>query len=345
MKVLVTGAFGNIGTSTVEALLKQGHTVRCFDVKTRANQKVARKFRGQIEVVWGDLRRPQDVTAAVRDQDVVAHLAFIIPKMSVTGVESEKHPELARAVNVGGTRNLLDAMEAQPKPPRLIFTSSFHIYGRTEDQPPPRTAFDPVRPIEHYARHKVECEEMVRASGLEWTILRLAATLPLAIRLDPGMFDVPLDNRMEFVHTRDVGLAVANAVNSEEVWGKVLLIGGGPKCQFHYRDIVQRILEAMGVGMLPAEAFNTVPFPTDWLDTSESQKLLHYQQHDFDDYVREMLGLIGYRRYLIRLFRPLVRAWLLRQSPYLHRPGSMFPYWLIFWGDKAQTSSPNEFRS
>ncbi|HIC90175.1 MAG TPA: NAD(P)-dependent oxidoreductase [Anaerolineae bacterium] len=218
MKVLVTGAFGNIGTSTVEALLKQGHTVRCFDVKTRANQKVARKFRGQIEVVWGDLRRPQDVTAAVRDQDVVAHLAFIIPKMSVTGVESEKHPELARAVNVGGTRNLLDAMEAQPKPPRLIFTSSFHIYGRTEDQPPPRTAFDPVRPIEHYARHKVECEEMVRASGLEWTILRLAATLPLAIRLDPGMFDVPLDNRMEFVHTRDVGLAVANAVNSEEVY-------------------------------------------------------------------------------------------------------------------------------
>jgi len=34
MKVLITGAFGNIGTSAIDKLLKQGHKVRGFDLKT-----------------------------------------------------------------------------------------------------------------------------------------------------------------------------------------------------------------------------------------------------------------------------------------------------------------------
>ena len=316
MNVLLTGAFGNVGTSALEELSRQGHTVRCFDLKTRANEKRARKLGGQIEVLWGDLRRPQDVAAAVRDQEVVVHLAFIIPKLSATGVESEDRPDWARAINVGGTRNLIEAMRALSKPPRLIFASSYHVYGRTQDQPPPRTVSDPVQPIEHYAHHKVECEQMVRSSGLEWAILRLAAAMPFAMRLDSGMFDVPLDNRIEFVHTRDVGLAIANAVSSQDVWGKILLIGGGRRCQYYYREIAQGVLDAIGVGMLPREAFSSTPFPTDWVDTAESQRLLRYQRRDLGDYIREMSALLGFRRRLIRLFRPLVRLWLLRKSPY-----------------------------
>ena len=322
MRVLLTGAFGNVGTSALGELLRQGHTVRCFDLRTKANEQATRRFKGQIEVVWGDLRRPEDVAAAVRDQDVVVHLAFIIPKLSATGVESEARPDWAREVNVGGTRNLLDAMKALPRPPKLIFTSSYHVYGRTQEQPPPRTVADPVQPIEHYTHHKVACEWMVRASGLDWTIFRLAATLPLAIQLDPGMFDVPLENRMEFVYTRDVGLAIANGVSSEDVWGKILLIGGGPRCQYTYREIVGRILEAMGVGMLPEEAFGSTPFCTDWLDTTESQALLDYQRCDLEDYVQEMVALLGTRRHLIRVFRPIVRRWLLRKSPYFRDSGS-----------------------
>jgi len=301
MKVLLTGAFGNIGTSTLEELVKQGHIVRCFDLK---------------EVVWGDLRRPEDVAAAVRDQEVVVHLAFIIPKLSATGVESEARPAWAREINVGGTRNLLDAMKALPKPPKIIFTSTYHVYGRTQDQPPPRTVWDPLQPVEHYAVHKVECEQMVKSFGLEWAILRLSAVLPLAIQLDPGMFDVPLNNRMEYVHTRDVGLALANAISSEKVWGKTLLIGGGERCQYYYREIVGRILDAMGVGKLPEEAFGSTPFCTDWVDTTESQRILNYQRRDLGDYIREMMALLGYRLHLIRLFRPIVRHWLLNKSPY-----------------------------
>lgn len=317
MKVMVTGPFGNVGMSTVEELLKRGHTVRCFDLPTRRNRRTARRVRARVDVAWGDLRSQRDVADAVRGQDVVVHLAFIIPKMSATGVESEDRPGWAREINVGGTENLLYAMRDLATPPKLVFTSSYHVYGRTQDQAPPRTVLDPVCPTEHYTYHKVACEEMVRSSGLAWTIFRLAAALPLAIRMDPGMFDVPLDNRMEFVHTRDVGTAIANGVSSPDVWGKTLHIGGGPRCQYVYREIVGRILEAMGVGMLPEQAFGSVPFPTDWVDTTEGQALLSYQQRDLSHYIADITALLGYRRHLTRVFRPIVRSWLLRKSPYL----------------------------
>ena len=316
MNILITGAFGNIGQSTLEELLRRGHKVRSFDLQTKRNKRIAQRYGNSIEIVWGDLRNYEEVVRAVEGQEVIVHLAFIIPKLSAVGIESEEQPDLAYQVNVEGTRNLIMAMKAQPRPPRLIFPSSVHVYGQTQDQPPPRRVDDPVNPVEHYSRHKVLCEQMIKESGLEWVIMRFGAALPIDIRLDPGMFDVPLDNRIEFIHTRDVGIAIANAVNHPEVWGKVLLIGGGPRCQFYYREMVARILEAIGVGMLPEEAFSTVPFPVDWLDTRESQQLLQYQQRTLDDYISDMITALGFRRYLIRAFRPLVRWWLLRQSPY-----------------------------
>ena len=319
MKVLLTGAFGNEGISSLDALLAQGHEVRCLDLPTPANRRAARRYGDRIGVVWGDVRNPADVAQAVRDQDVVVHLAYIIPKLSVTGIGSEDRPELAREVNVGGTCNLVDACLAQPKPPRFLFTSSLHVFGRTHDLLPPRTVNDPVQATEHYSQHKIECEEMLRTSGLTWSIFRLGAVLPLAIKLDPGMFDVPLDNRIEYVHTRDVGLAIANAVKGDDVWGKVLLIGGGPRCQLTFRQVTETVLAAAGVGMLPDNAFATIPFPTDWLDTTESEALLHYQRYDLKDYAREMAALLGWRRGLAHAFRPLVRGFLLRQSPHLRR--------------------------
>ena len=320
MNVLLTGAFGNIGTSTLGELIRAGHRVRCFDLPTPANRATAlrygRELGENLQVAWGDLRQPEEVAAAVCGQDVVVHLAFIIPKLSITGFESELRPDWAREINVGGTRNLIQAMKLLPAPPRLMFTSSYHVFGQTQDQPPPRTVWDPVQPIEHYAHHKVECERLVRTSGLEWSIYRLSAALPFAIKLDPGMFDVPLDNRMEFVHSRDIGLAIANGMSQPDIWRKVLLIGGGARCQYYYREIVERVLAAAGMGMLPPEAFSQVQFATDWVDTGESQRLLAYQTRTLDDYIREMKAALGARRWLFRAARPLARRILLSRSPY-----------------------------
>jgi nucleoside-diphosphate-sugar epimerase len=320
---MLTGAFGNVGQSALAELVQCGHTVRCFDMLTRANARTARRLHrryaraeGAFEVVWGDLRNRQNLVDAARDQGVVVHLAFIIPKLSATGVESEDRPAWAREINVGGTRNLIQALKAQPRPPKLLFASSYHIYGRTQDQNPPRTLADPVHPIEHYAQHKVECEKLVRNSGLQWAIFRLAAALPLSIRMDRGMFDIPLDNRMEFVHTRDVGTAICHAVSTPDVWRRTLLIGGGPRCQYRYGDITRRVLEGLGVGMLPSQAFGGPAFPTDWLDTTESEALLHYQHRDLGDYVRDMRRLLGFQRFWIQVFRPLVRLVVLRRSSY-----------------------------
>jgi hypothetical protein len=136
-----------------------------------------------------------------------------------------------------------------------------------------------------------------------------------------------------------VGLAFANAVTCPEAAGKVLHIGGGPRCQYLYREITGKVLAGMGLGPLPEEAFTTVPFPTDWLDTAESQRLLAYQRHTLDDYVQDMRAELGYRRYLVRVFQPLVRYLLLKQSPY-YRAGRNGWIYGLAQGWKALKKGP-----
>jgi UDP-glucose 4-epimerase len=316
MKVLLTGPFGNIGTTTLENLLQQGHQVRCFDYKTSENEEKANRYEGRIETIWGDVRKPEDLAAAVRDRDVVIHLAFIIP------ITSEVDPERSQQVNVEGTRNLLNAIKKASPTPRVLFASSTTVFGPTQDQPPPRKASDPVNPTLHYTRHKVECEQMVMESGLDWIILRFAAVTPVLFKFNPTMFYLSPDSRMEFAHFRDVGLAVANAVSCDEAWGKTLLIGGGPGSQMYYRDYIGRSMETVGVGRLPDDAFGTIPSSLDWIDTTESQRLLNYQQHSFEDWLAERAALLGYKRYMIRVLRPIYRRRMLRQSPFYKTKGA-----------------------
>ena len=68
--------------------------------------------------------------------------------------------------------------------------------------------------------------------------------------------------------------------------------------------------------MLPDEAFSDIPFPTDWLDTTESQRLLHYQRRTLDDYADELAQRLGFLRTLARWFKPIVRMVMLYRSPF-----------------------------
>jgi nucleoside-diphosphate-sugar epimerase len=312
VRVLVTGGLGNVGRSCLAELLQQKHEVRCLDLKTQANWKQAKRFVGKVELAWGDLRQPSDVASAAQGQDVVVHAAFILPPAS------DEHPELAQAVNVGGTRNLLEAAKRLSQPPKIIFISSFSVYGACQHKLPPRTASDPVQPMDNYNQHKVECERMVRESGLDWAIFRLGVVPPKSLGgFTPKMFDTPPGQRTEFVHPDDVGLAVANAVTCPEVWGKILLIGGGHSSQIYFRDFVGGMMGAMGIGRLPDRAFATTACAfSDWIDTMESQRLLHYQRHSFEDFTKEIAASLGPLRYGLRLLSPLVRWWMLSQSPY-----------------------------
>ena len=316
MNILITGSMGNIGSSTLAALQGRGHRITCFDLPTRANRRLAKRLPSDVRMCWGDIRQAADIAAAVVNQEVVVHLAAIIPELSHTGERSEGRPDAAYQVNVGGMKNLISALQAMPVPASIVFTSTLHVYGLTQHLAPPRSVHDPVKPVEHYARQKVVCEALLRESGLRWTVLRLGAAIPIQLVMNPAMFLIPLTNRIEYVHTLDVGVAIANAIQTQEVWFKTLLIGGGERCQLRYGDMLNAFMQVLGQASLPKRAFNTVDYSVDWLDTRESQQLLKYQQRTYDDYVHALTALLGPWLPLVRWCRPVVRWLILRQSPY-----------------------------
>jgi nucleoside-diphosphate-sugar epimerase len=317
VKVLLTGAFGNIGFSTVEELLRQSHTVSCFDQRNRQTEKKARLVEERVRVIWGDLRSSEDVAGAVQDQDVIVHLGYVIPP------DIENDPKMAQRVNMDGTRYILEAAQQQARPPKILFASSLDVFGFTQNQPPPRKVTDPVQVTDDYTGQKLYGEARVRNSGLIWSIYRFADVPPLAPRRPhPIMYRIPLDTRFEMLHTHDAGLAIVNGIVGDAIWGKVMLIGGGSTCQVRYRDYLGRILDAMGIGMLPEAAFGHDPYCTDWLDTEESERLLHYQRHSFDEIIQDVVKYSAPSApvmWLMPLLRPLARRWILGLSPYNKR--------------------------
>jgi UDP-glucose 4-epimerase len=312
MTILLTGAFGNVGSHTLPELLRRGHDVRCLARLSTANRRKAKEFG--VTPVWGDLTDPAAVARAVAGVDTVIHLAALIPPAA------DEHPEVARKTNVDGTANVIAACLAQPEPPRLLFTSTFDVHGFTQAAPPPRHVDDPLVATNPYTAHKIECEALIRSSGLPWAIFRLADVPILGIRdPHPIMFEIGLDNRIESLHADDAGLAIANALDTPEVWGRVLFVGGGPSCQLTYREYLTRLLAAMGVDPLPDNAFSEAEYATDWVDTVESEALLRYQWHSFDDIAEAIAASLGWKRRLASAASPLARAAILRLSPYYRR--------------------------
>ena len=309
MRILVTGGFGNIGSHTLPELVRRGHQVRVLSRLSTAARKLAGELR--VATVWGDITNPTVLARAIQGVDTVVHLAALIPP------EADERPDEARKTNVDGTANVIAACSARPDPPRLLFTSTFDVHGHTLAKVPPRHIDDPLVATNPYTDHKIQCEAMVRASGLRWCIFRMA-DVPILGPRDPHpiMFEIGLQNRIEALHADDAGLAIANAVETPEVWGRILFVGGGPSCQLTYREYLTRMLGAMGVDPLPDEAFSTAEYATDWVDTEESQALLRYQRHTFDDITAAVAASMPWRRRLATAAGPLAKAAILRLSPY-----------------------------
>ena len=97
----------------------------------------------------------------------------------------------------------------------------------------------------------------------------------------------------------------------------------GSGCQLYYRDFIQQLTDVMGIRPLPDNAFALPPSsPLDWVDSTESQNLLNYQKHSFEDFIRDIPASMGPTRYLVRLLGPLIRRSILSQSgqsPYLRQ--------------------------
>jgi nucleoside-diphosphate-sugar epimerase len=310
--VLVTGPFGNVGSHTVPELLRRGHTVRTLARLSTANRRAAGRLK--VQPFWGDITNPDAVARAVEGVDTVIHLAALIPP------GADERPDEARRTNVDGTANVLAACEAQSTKPRLLFTSTFDVHGHTLHKPPPRHVDDPLEATDPYTEHKIECERMIQASTVDWCILRLTDVPVLGARdPHPIMFEIGLDNRIEALHADDAGLALANALETPAVWGRILFVGGGPSCQVTYRQYLAKLLAAMNIEPLPDEAFSTKEYATDWVDSEESQALLRYQRHSFDDIAEAIAASLGWKRRIAAAAGPLARASILRLSAYYRK--------------------------
>ena len=315
MHVLVTGAFGRLGQETVARLLEEGHSVVAFDAPTPRNRKAARLFDGRAECIWGDIRNPDEVGSAVAGSDAIIHNAGILAPLS------EKEPELAHGVNVIGTRHLLDAMTRIATPPVIVFASSLSVCGPREPSDPPLTSADPTRPTDNYTSNKAECERMLQESGLPYVILRIGVSV--GEKLTPGdlsadvfrmLFAIDPETKMEWVHPKDVALAQVRAIETPEVQGKILMIGGGEECRLTFGEFYGSMFEATGVGRFPREAYGAGRYYTDWLDTRESQALLHYQRVSFRRFIEKLRHASRFTRWLVRLLSPIIRWLMLRYS-------------------------------
>lgn len=318
MKVLLTGALGNVGEYTIQGLLAEGHTVVAFDLQTPAAQRRAAKLSDRVQIVWGNITDPSSIRNALDGVDAVIHLAGMVPP------NVDKNVALSTKVNVGGTKNLIEQMEASTKAKRLIFASSVGVFGDVQNREPPLRADTPVSPTDEYGRQKVASENAIRSSSLQWTILRLGAAVPtrvLGSHYDPRAgFEISADARIEFIHPADAGVAFARAAGCSEAVGKILYVGGGKQCQMIALPFYNTLMDPIGIGPVPAEAFAKAEHPRftgDWLDTDESQRLLQYQTRGMDELKEDLKNGLGALVPLVRMLRPIATWFYVRSSPYL----------------------------
>jgi D-erythronate 2-dehydrogenase len=351
MTVLVTGAFGLVGSATVKQLAAAGQHVVATDLDIEANRKKAEKLPPNVTARYADLTDPAAVDALVAEvaPAAIVHLAAVIPPVCYM------RPAVARKVNVDATGHLLSAAEKQATPPRFVQASSIAVYGARNPHTVSGllTSDGPVSPADIYGAHKVEAESLVRASELDWTILRLGGVLTVEIaglmNFDNMYFEqlLPVDNRINTVDVRDVARAFAAAITAPVV-GETLLIGGDASHRLLQGDIAPAMAGALGlVGGLPIGLpgnpdSDTDWFATDWMDTTRAQEALGYQHHSWPNLLMETADKTGWARPLLRLVSPFSREILKRRAPYHGRKEPYADPWSAVtakWGDPRPEGS------
>lgn len=123
----MTGGAGFIGSNLCEALLKQGHKVRCLDNFSTGQIKnllpLLEEYPETFQLQVGDIRNMEDCRKAVKDMEYVLHEAALgsVPR-------SINDPVTSNDVNVGGFMNMLVASKDEGIK-RFVFASSSSVYG------------------------------------------------------------------------------------------------------------------------------------------------------------------------------------------------------------------------
>jgi dihydroflavonol-4-reductase len=148
MRALVTGSAGFIGKHVAAELVEAGAEVRGFD-------RLAADTAPQIEQIIGDIRDQDALVKALDGCDAVFHLA------AVYSYRRDDAPRM-EAVNVDGTRAVLEAVARAPKPPRLVHTSSCGTCGPVPGRPANEEDHPPIWELRvPYKRTKLASERLV----------------------------------------------------------------------------------------------------------------------------------------------------------------------------------------
>jgi len=272
MSCLVTGGAGFIGSHVADRLVRDGHRVRVVDNLSTGDEQNLSSLVGKIDFVRGDLTDPVVCRAAVRDVEVIFHLAALpsVPRSMQDPWASYRH-------NVEATMHLLlAAREAGAR--RIVYSSSSSVYGDTPTLPKIET-MEPL-PRSPYAAAKLSAEQFVlafaRAGMIEGVALRYfnvfgprqspnsayAAVIPVFLAAARDGRPAPVNG--DGLQTRDFtyvdNVVEANLLAAtrpaETVSGVAFNLGAGGRTSL--LDLLRMVSEVTGRGVqvehLPARA-------------------------------------------------------------------------------------------
>ena len=241
-KILVTGADGFIGSHLVETLLDEGCSVKAFTHYNSFNSwgwldTFPRENLKNVEVFTGDIRDPNGVRTAVKDVDIVFHLAALI------AIPFSYHsPDAYIETNIRGTLNLLQACRDYDVE-RVIVTSTSEVYGTAQYVPINET--HPLQAQSPYSASKIGADKIAesffRSFEMSVVIARpfntygprqsARAVIPtIIIQLLNGNKNIRLGSihpTRDFSHVGDVCKGLINLSKFDEAIGREVNIGSG----------------------------------------------------------------------------------------------------------------------
>ncbi|MDR2719424.1 MAG: NAD-dependent epimerase/dehydratase family protein, partial [Nitrososphaerota archaeon] len=224
-KILVTGGTGFVGSSLVKTLVERNYAVKCL-VKKTSNVVFLKKLN--VELVYGDITDKQSLQNALKNVDVVYHIAGILGKWRVP-------QETYIKIHADGTRTVVNACIEQGVN-RLIYCSTSGVLGPIET--PPVNEYAPYNPTNAYENAKAQAEKIVlqQKNRLDITIIRPGMvygpwdmhTLSLFRSIKKGFFFFIGDGKalLHPVFIEDLNQSFLQCLNTSKTIGEVYLIVG-----------------------------------------------------------------------------------------------------------------------
>lgn len=295
---MVTGGAGYIGCILIPELLQRGYHVTLFDNFMYGAQPILGfAAHPNLDICSGDIRDLSKVKEAVKGKDYILHLAAIVGYPACAA-----DPVLAVSTNVEGTRNVLRAM---CRGQRLIFASTGSTYGKVEGVATEET---PIAPLTLYGMTKRDCEEMIKASNLDWVILRFATVFGSSprMRLDLLVNDFvyqALHNRQivlfeghfrrTFLHSTDAAAVYPFTLDNFDRMNHNIYNVGDSSMNYTKRQVALRIKQYVDYYLHEAEV-GTDPDQRDYeVDYSRLSALGFRAKVDLDEGIKELIKILS----------------------------------------------------